>query len=210
MSVMKLGGHECDVQRRRRCDFSHCVSCVIKQKISAYRRSGRAGRLLHGNGTRQVRVRSGQACVWRFGALPSTLGASFCFLFLFCFAQYGCCIHAIPGFLFSMQVHMKKKEVTQVFNTGFLFFHLQFRIFFFPFGVRHSHKAHIPSIFFFIITSSSSSFFKAHCSLFLSLMVVMAMTMAVVNAPQAPVHLPTSLPTRVFSNHPRRPLPHRP
>lgn len=32
MSVMKLGGHECDVQRRRRCDFSHCVSCVIKQK----------------------------------------------------------------------------------------------------------------------------------------------------------------------------------
>lgn len=83
MSVMKLGGHECDVQRRRRCDFSHCVSCVMKQKISAYRRSGRAGRLLHGNGTRQVRVRSGQACVWRFGALPSTLGASFVFV-LFC------------------------------------------------------------------------------------------------------------------------------
>lgn len=148
MSVMKLGGHECDVQRRRRCDFSHCVSCVIKQKISAYRRSGRAGRLLHGNGTRQVRVRSGQACVWRFGALPSTLGASFCFV-LFCFAQYGCCIHAIPGFLFSMQVHMKNKEVTQVFNTVFLFFTCSFVFsFFFSFGVRHSHKAHIPSIFF--------------------------------------------------------------
>lgn len=58
---------------------------VSSNKISAYRRSGRAGRLLHGNGTRQVRVRSGQACVWRFGALPSTLGASFCFVFvLFC------------------------------------------------------------------------------------------------------------------------------
>lgn len=44
---------------------------------------GQAGRLLHGNGTRQVRVRPGQACVWRFGALPSTLGASFCFFFCF-------------------------------------------------------------------------------------------------------------------------------
>lgn len=121
MSVMKLGGHECDVQRRRRCDFSHCVSCVIKQKISAYRRSGRAGRLLHGNGTRQVRVRSGQACVWRFGALPSTLGASFCF---FCFVLHSmaAAFTRYLAFFFSMQVHMKNKEVTQVFNTVFLFF----------------------------------------------------------------------------------------
>lgn len=132
------GLNECYEARRTRMRcakteemcLSHCVSCVIKQKISAYRRSGRAGRLLHGNGTRQVRVRSGQACVWRFGALPSTLGASFCF-FLFCFAQYGCCIHAIPGFLFSMQVHMKNKEVTQVFNTVFLFFTCSFVFSFF-------------------------------------------------------------------------------
>lgn len=32
MIVMKLGGHECDVQRRRRCDFSHCVSSNKKSQ----------------------------------------------------------------------------------------------------------------------------------------------------------------------------------